>query len=91
MLLKNIGEKIVNVGSTVLMPGDEMPLEENQNTPAIKVLADMGYLKVEDEASTAKAVKAEKAPADGAFEQSAAQESKPKKVTRRTSKEEAAN
>lgn len=47
MTIKNIGAKIISVGTTVLMPGDEMPAsKEAACTPAIKAMERKGFLSV---------------------------------------------
>ena len=51
MILRNIGTKIVNVGTIVLMPGDEHPFTDKEaNTPAINKLCKKKFLeKVADQ------------------------------------------
>ena len=50
MKLKNIGSKIISVGSTVLMPGEEKSFPNSAvDTPAVHVLANFGYLEMEEE------------------------------------------
>lgn len=49
MTLYNVGTKIVNVGATVLMPGDSTPITDEQaNVPSIQVLVNHGFLKLGD-------------------------------------------
>ena len=49
MKLKNIGSKIINVGSTVMMPGDEGEFPKSMvDTPAILVLCKLGYLEMSE-------------------------------------------
>jgi hypothetical protein len=49
MKVHNIGSKIVNIGSTALMPGDSMDITEIQaGTPAIKVLAKHNFLRLDE-------------------------------------------
>ena len=48
MNIKNIGSKIVNIGTIVLMPGDSVTLDSKWNdVPAIRSLVDHGFLAVE--------------------------------------------
>ena len=50
MKITNIGEKIVGVGSVILMPGDSGNFNETvAEAPSIKNLVSLGYLKVEEE------------------------------------------
>lgn len=66
MILRNIGTKIVNVGSVVLMPGDNQSFPKSMvDTPAIHTLCEKGFLKLEEEAEEKKA---EKKPEDGGDE-----------------------
>lgn len=47
MKLKNIGEKIVNVGATVVMPGEEASFPDSVvDTPAMHVLAGLGFIEL---------------------------------------------
>lgn len=58
MLLKNTGEKIVNVGRDILMPGEEKKYPDGMiGKGALSALVAMGFLKVsmEDEGEAAKA------------------------------------
>ena len=49
MILKNIGSKIINVGSTILMPEDEMEIsKEIAETPSILALVNMKFLSIEN-------------------------------------------
>ncbi len=48
-LIKNIGTKIVNVGTRILMPDDTMTCEpEVADVPSIRALCGLGFLKVGD-------------------------------------------
>lgn len=48
MILHNIGSKIINVGPTILMPGDSMNIsEEISKLPAIRAFCEMGFVMVE--------------------------------------------
>lgn len=47
MILSNICTKIINVGSTVLMPGDNMKIDaEIATLPAIEAFKEMGFVAV---------------------------------------------
>lgn len=47
MILSNIGTKIINVGSTVLMPGDNMKINaEIATLPAIEAFKEMGFVSI---------------------------------------------
>lgn len=49
MKVTNISSKIIGVGKTVLMPDAEADIDEKiVNTPAVKKLTEMGYLKTEE-------------------------------------------
>ena len=48
MILHNVGSKIINVGTTILMPGDSMNITaEVAKLPAIEAFAEMGFVMVE--------------------------------------------
>lgn len=50
MLLKNTGEKIVNIGRDVLLPGEEKSFKkEVAESPAFKVMVGFGFLKATPE------------------------------------------
>lgn len=50
MIIRNIGNKIVNVGTTVLMPDAEMKVNDViGNAPAVKALVAKGHLLVVEE------------------------------------------
>ena len=56
MILSNVGTKIINIGSTVLMPGDNMKISaETAKLPAIEAFKEMGFVAVigEETAPTA--------------------------------------
>lgn len=54
MNIKNIGSKIVNIGTIVLMPGDTATLDSKwDNVPAIDSLVEHGFLAVEAFEATA--------------------------------------
>lgn len=47
MILSNVGTKIINVGSTVLMPGDNMKISaETAKLPAIEAFKEMGFVAI---------------------------------------------
>lgn len=49
MIIKNIGAKIISIGSTVLMPDAEMKASKDvAETPAIQAFVRLGFVKVED-------------------------------------------
>lgn len=49
MTIKNIGSKIISVGSTVLMPDASMKASKAVcEAPAIKALAEMGMIAISD-------------------------------------------
>lgn len=51
MIIKNIGTKIVNIGTTVLMPDSEATFSSAvASAPSIKALEELGFIKVEGEA-----------------------------------------
>lgn len=63
MKIKNIGSKIIGVGTTVLMPEDSMTVDKlTANSPAIKKLVDMKLLALDDsdERAAAEAKRAER-------------------------------
>ena len=67
MLLHNIGSKIINVGTTILMPGDSMNItEETSNLPAIKAFCEMGFTLVEKDKVQPANASADAAAADDA-------------------------
>ncbi len=48
MKLKNIGSKIINVGSIVLMPDEDIPVEASvAELPSIKAIVKAGFLSIE--------------------------------------------
>ena len=54
MLLKNTGEKIVNIGRDVLLPGEEKSFKkEVAESPAFKVMVGFGFLKATPEEADA--------------------------------------
>lgn len=58
MKVTNISEKIVAINNVSLMPGDEQDFKkEVVEVPGVKVLADLGFIKIEKGAD--KTVKAE--------------------------------
>lgn len=62
MTLLNIGSKIINVGTTILMPGDKMEIsEEISKLPAIQAFVELGFVSVVGEVSAPAA--AESTPA----------------------------
>lgn len=50
MILHNIGTKIINVGSTILMPGDSMQISKvTAQLPAIEAFCEMGFTSIEND------------------------------------------
>ena len=48
MILHNIGSKIINVGTTILMPGESMNINaDTAKLPAIQAFCEMGFVMVE--------------------------------------------
>lgn len=87
MKLKNTSEKIISVGTTVLMPGDEMTVNENMvRTPAISALVKRGTFAIDDteekikEATDKAAEDAKKQAEKEAAEKAAAEEAAKKKA-----------
>lgn len=57
MTLLNIGSKIINVGTTILMPGDKMEIsEEISKLPAIQAFVELGFISIVGEAKAPAAV-----------------------------------
>ena len=85
MIVKNIGSKIISIGSTVLMPDGQMKVTADiASAPAIKAFARMGMVKVEDDeqekaAKAAEKKAAEKKAADEAAKKKAEEEAAAKK------------
>lgn len=53
MTLLNVGSKIINVGTTILMPGDKMEIsEEISKLPAIQAFVELGFVSIVGEAKT---------------------------------------
>ena len=85
MLLKNTGDKIINVGRTILMPGEEKSFPDGMvGAGALSVLISKGFLKVSMEKKETPVEKEpEPAPAPTPFaaapseEKLAAEEKKP--------------
>lgn len=67
MILHNIGSKIINVGTVILMPGDSMNITaDTAALPAMQAFCEMGFVMIEGDkvAPVANAEKpAEDAPA----------------------------
>lgn len=85
MVIKNIGDKIINIGTTVLMPDKEMRAsKELAATPAIQTFARMGFIKVEDgeeeKAAARKAAAAKKKSEEEAAAKKKAEEETAKKA-----------
>lgn len=59
MKLKNTSVKVINIGTKILMPGDEMEVsKEIANLPAIHAIARIGLLTIEDNDAAKDAAKA---------------------------------
>lgn len=53
MELKNISEKVINIGTTVVMPDKSITISEKQaSLPSIKALAKQGYISVKKKSGT---------------------------------------
>lgn len=90
MIIKNIGTKIVNIGTLVLMPDATAEIsEETANTPAVKMLVDMKFLKLEGGKKAAKAEapveSAETTSAEEKTEDAPAEPKPEKKATKKLS------
>ena len=47
MILSNVGTKIISIGSTVLMPGNNMKISADiAKLPAIEAFVEMGYVSI---------------------------------------------
>ncbi len=54
MKLKNISEKVISIGSSVIMPDGVITIaKERTETPAINALIKQGFVSVENESSAA--------------------------------------
>lgn len=54
MKLKNTSEKVISIGSTVVMPDGVITITKEQSeTPAIKAFVKQGFVSVEDESPAA--------------------------------------
>lgn len=61
MIIKNIGNKIISIGSNMLMPDGQIKVRASMGkNPAIIALADKGYIKLIDEADDGKRVSGKK-------------------------------
>lgn len=79
MTIKNIGSKIISVGSTVLMPDASMKANKAVcEAPAIKALVEMGMIAISDEAGDSKAKAAAEAKAKAEAEKAAKAEAEAK-------------
>ena len=48
MILHNIGSKIINVGTVILMPGDSMNITaDTAALPAMQAFCEMGFVMIE--------------------------------------------
>ncbi len=57
MKLRNIGDKIVSIGTTVVMPGADIQITAEQaQLPAIGILIAKKFVKIEDDPVVAKSV-----------------------------------
>lgn len=91
MVIKNIGDKIINIGTTVLMPDKEMSVnKELAATPAIQTFARMGFIKIEEseaeKAATKKAAAAKKKAEEEAAAKKKAEEEAAKKAAEAATK-----
>ena len=85
MKLKNIGDKVVSIGNTALMPGAEMTITEDQvrNLPSLQVLAGRGFIAFEQEMLFPNAPKEEAEPVAEAEPQEASADTTAKVGRRR--------
>lgn len=90
MKLKNIGTKIIHVGTKVLMPEDTMPITELQaNTPAIQVLIKHKKLELiadAKEVAQKEETKAEEKATEEKVEEKAAEKEETKEVAQKEAK-----
>lgn len=85
MILKNIGSKIVNVGSVVVMPGSDHPFPKTAlDTPAIKALCKLGFLEIVDEPETAEKPAEQEKPVAGMNEPETAEGTKKQEEPKKT-------
>lgn len=62
MIIKNTGNKIINIGSNMLMPDSQIRVGSGMgDNPAIAALAEKGYIKLIDEVDDGKRVSGKKA------------------------------
>lgn len=53
MNIKNVSNRIINIGATILRPDDTMPVTDQVlGTPAIKALIDKGWLSADESPKT---------------------------------------
>lgn len=63
MIIKNIGNKIISIGSNMLMPDSQIKVGVGmKKNPAIAALVEKGYIKIVDEDAGEKASSNEKSP-----------------------------
>ncbi len=64
MKLKNISQKVISIGSIVLMPDKDIPITAKQaKLPSIKALTKAGFLSIDDSEEKLEAAKKEAAEA----------------------------
>lgn len=64
MKLKNISQKVISIGSTVLMPDKDIPITAKKaKLPSIKALIKAGFLSIDDSEEKLEAAKKEAAEA----------------------------
>lgn len=58
MILNNVGNKIINIGATILMPGTSMKISrEIETLPAIVAFKEMGFVTVTPDVNVAPDIK----------------------------------
>ena len=77
--LKNMSVKVINIGKSILLPGDEMEVtEEIARLPAVVAIARKGLLTIERDDSDERAAAEEAAKAKAEAEAKAAAKAKAK-------------
>lgn len=75
MIVKNIGNKIINIGSNAVMPDCQIKTGKGvKKNPAIAALVEKGYIKLVDEDEEVEPSPAEKLPAKEEVERDVAEQ-----------------
>ena len=86
MKLKNTSVKVINIGSTVLVPGAEIEVSnEVANLPSVRAISRMGLLEIHDDGAARAAAEAA-AKAEAEAKAKAEAEAKAKAESRRAAK-----